>query len=149
MSPNATQGAILIVDDDADDRLMIEDAFHDCGIGSALRFAVDGEELMDYLHRRPGFNDTARHPPPCLILLDLNMPRKDGREALAEIKSDPMFRQTPVVVLTTSKSPDDIARCYQMGANSYITKPGDYAALLDLVRGLARYWLQLVQLPRA
>ena len=140
---------ILIADDDPDDRELTRDALQECRLVNDVHFVKDGEELVDYLNRRGEYRHLAGTALPGLILLDLNMPRKDGREALAEIKSDPMLRQTPVIVLTTSKSPDDIARCYQMGANSYISKPGDYAALLDMVRGLTRYWLQLVQLPRA
>lgn len=149
MDQHAQEVTILIADDDADDRVMIEDAFRDSGLCNPLRFAADGEELMDYLHRRGQFADATAYPMPGLILLDLNMPLKDGREALREIKSDPTLRQTPVVVLTTSRAPEDIARSYQNGANAFITKPGGYLALLEMVQNLSRYWLHTVRLPPA
>ena len=102
---------------------------------------------MDYLHRRGAFADAERFPPPSLILLDLNMPRKNGREALVEIKSDPELRKIPVVVLSTSHSDEDIERSYRDGVNSFITKPSSFAGFLDVVRTLGRYWLDIVELP--
>ncbi len=149
MGQAALPVTILIADDDADDRMMIEDAFRESGLCNPLQFATDGEELMDYLHRRRQYADAEAYPMPGLILLDLNMPRKDGREVLREIKSDPALRHTPVVVLSTSRSPEDIARSYQNGASAFITKPGGYLALLDMVQNLSRYWLQTVRLPPA
>src|ERR687893_1855302 len=114
---------ILMADDDADDRMMTQEAFAESRIANDLRFVVDGEELMDYLKRRGRYADPALSPRPGLILLDLNMPRKDGREALREIKADPSLRQIPVVVLTTSKAEEDIYGTYDLGVNSFITKP--------------------------
>lgn len=140
---------ILMAEDDADDRLMTREAFQECRLGNPLQFVVDGEELMDYLKRRGQFADAARYPMPGLILLDLNMPRKDGREALREIKADPALRDIPVVVLTTSKAEEDVANSYSDGANSFITKPVSFAALIEVVQTLGKYWLQIVDLPPA
>lgn len=109
-------------------------------------FLEDGEELTDYLFRR-GRWASVDAPRPELILLDLNMPRKDGREALAEIKADPDLRRIPVVVLTTSSSPEDVRRAYSLGANSYVTKPGSYEGLVAAVRALQTWWFGCVTLP--
>jgi len=138
---------ILMADDDQDDREMTAEAFKECRLFNPLRFVVDGEELMDYLKRRNGFDDDVAFPMPGLILLDLNMPRKDGREALREIKADPALGDIPVVVLTTSKAEEDIALSYRDGANSFITKPVSFSALLEVVQTLGKYWLQIVDLP--
>ncbi|WP_290887069.1 response regulator [Arenimonas sp.] len=138
---------ILMAEDDADDRLMTREAFQECRLGNPLQFVADGEELMDYLKRRGPYADAARFPMPGLILLDLNMPRKDGREALREIKADPALREIPVVVLTTSKAEEDVANSYSDGANSFITKPVSFAALIEVVQTLGKYWLQIVDLP--
>jgi CheY-like chemotaxis protein len=138
---------ILMAEDDPDDRLMTREAFAECRLGNPLQFVADGEELMDYLQRRGPYADDVRHPIPGLILLDLNMPRKDGREALREIKADPQLRHIPVVILTTSKAEDDVAASYRDGANSFITKPVSFAALIDVVQALGKYWLQIVDLP--
>jgi two-component system response regulator len=138
---------ILMADDDPDDRLMTKDAFDECHLANDLRFVCDGEELMDYLHRRGRYSDPKSSPRPGLILLDLNMPKKDGREALREIKSDPRLRSIRIVVLTTSKAEDDIDRIYDLSATSYITKPVTFVALVDLVKTLGKYWLEIVELP--
>ena len=138
---------ILMAEDDADDRLMTREAFQECRLGNPLQFVSDGEELMDYLKRRGPYADAVRFPMPGLILLDLNMPRKDGREALREIKADPALREIPVVVLTTSKAEEDVANSYSAGANSFITKPVSFAALIEVVQTLGKYWLQIVDLP--
>ena len=140
---------ILMAEDDADDRLMTREAFQECRLGNPLQFVADGEELMDYLKRRGPYADAVRFPMPGLILLDLNMPRKDGREALREIKADPALREIPVVVLTTSKAEEDVANSYSDGANSFITKPVSFAALIEVVQTLGKYWLQIVDLPPA
>ncbi len=147
MPMHASPSAILMADDDPDDRLMTEEAFAECGVGHPLRFVVDGEALLDYLLRRGPYADEQAYPMPCLILLDLNMPRKDGREALQEIKAHPQLRQIPVVVFTTSKSDEDVRRSYEDGSNSFITKPVSFTGLLDIVHILGRYWLDLVRLP--
>src|SRR4051794_13748222 len=114
---------ILMADDDADDRLMTKEAFEESHLANDLRFVENGVELMDYLKRRGKYRDPGTSPRPGLILLDLNMPRKDGREALEEIKQDPSLRRIPVVVLTTSKEEEDVHRSYELHVNSYITKP--------------------------
>lgn len=138
---------ILMADDDPDDRLMTQEAFTECRVGNPLRFVSNGEELLDYLHRRGEYADEAAYPMPGLVLLDLNMPRKDGREVLREIKGDPRLCGIPVVILTTSKAEEDVLRSYQDGVNSFITKPVTFAALLEVVQTLGRYWLQVVDLP--
>jgi CheY-like chemotaxis protein len=137
---------ILLVDDDEDDRLNTEHAFGKHRLANELRFAVDGEDLMNYLRRR---GEYANAPRPGLILLDLNMPRKDGREALKEIKEDPELRNIPVVVLTTSGEEEDILRTYDLGANSFIRKPVEFDALVKIVDTIGRYWFQVVELPPA
>ncbi|MES2730861.1 MAG: response regulator [Bacteroidota bacterium] len=138
---------ILIADDDAEDRLLVQEAMEESCLTNQLAFVEDGEELMDYLHRRGKFTDKKKYPAPGLILLDLNMPRKDGREALKEIKSDPQLRVIPIVVLTTSKAEEDILRTYDLGVNSFITKPVTFSALVDIMRTLGKYWFEIVQLP--
>src|ERR1700756_3269903 len=120
---------ILMADDDADDRLMTKEAFEESRLANDLRFVEDGVELLDYLKRRGKYEDPTASPLPGLILLDLNMPKKDGREALAEIKADPELQRIPVVILTTSKQEEDIYRSYQLHANSYITKPVTFEQL--------------------
>ncbi len=138
---------ILMADDDADDRQMTKEAFEECHLVNDLRFVEDGEELMDYLYRRGKYADPASSPRPGLILLDLNMPRKDGREALEEIKNDPRLRTIRVVVLTTSKAEEDIVRTYNLSAASYITKPVTFEGLLDVIKTMGKYWLEIVELP--
>jgi CheY-like chemotaxis protein len=112
-----------------------------------LRFVVDGEDLMDYLHHRGKYQDPASSPRPGIILLDLNMPKKDGREALKEIKSDPELRRIPVVVLTTSDAEEDIIRSYDMGVNSFIKKPVTFDGMVEIMKALGDYWFQIVELP--
>jgi CheY-like chemotaxis protein len=137
----------LMADDDPDDRLLIKEAFEESLITNSIYFVEDGVELMDYLYKSDQFAPPAEAPTPDLILLDLNMPRKDGREALAEIKNDPQLRYIPVVVLTTSKAEEDIMRSYDIGAASYITKPVTFDGLVESIRGLGQYWVQIVRLP--
>lgn len=143
---------ILMADDDEDDRLLALDALRESGQNAELYFVADGKELLDYLKMQgeyaPGDEETKRKAPrPDLILLDLNMPRLDGREALRQIKSDPTLRRTPVVILTTSKAEEDIWRSYDEGANSYVTKPVSFEGLVDVMKDLKRYWAETVQLP--
>jgi two-component system, response regulator len=135
---------ILMADDDEDDRRNTEEAFREHHLANEFRTVRDGEELMEFLRRQGRYRDAPR---PGLILLDLNMPRKDGREALKEIKSDPALRQIPVVILTTSKAEEDILKTYDLGANSFITKPVGFESLVQLVTTMTRYWFQLVELP--
>ena len=138
---------ILMAEDDPDDRLLTNQALKDQRLANDLRFVEDGEELLDYLHHRGRYADPATSPRPGLILLDLNMPRKDGREALAEIKADPRLRRIPVVVLTTSKAEEDILRSYDLGANSYVTKPVTFEGLASAIKILGQYWFDIVELP--
>ena len=136
-----------MADDDEDDRLMAKEAFEEARLANKLRFVEDGEELLDYLYHRGKYTDPAESPRPGLILLDLNMPKKDGREALRDIKSDPDLRQIPIVVLTTSKAEQDIYRSYDLGVNSFITKPVSFEGMVFVVSTLAQYWFEIVQLP--
>jgi CheY-like chemotaxis protein len=139
---------ILLADDDEDDRDFTRDALRDAGVPNEMKFVVDGQDLMDYLRREGMYADGSIDAPrPSVILLDLNMPRKDGREALAEIKTDDALRTIPVVALTTSRDEKDIIRTYRLGANSFITKPVTFEALVDAMRTVHRYWLELVELP--
>jgi CheY-like chemotaxis protein len=151
--PSQAQGpksiTILLADDDADDRMLAEDALKESRLANDLRFVENGEELMEYLRREGRFADAAESPTPGLILLDLNMPRKDGREALREIKSDPSLRHIPIVVLTTSKAEEDIYRTYDLGVNSFITKPVTFDGLVNVMRTLGTYWFEIVELPPA
>lgn len=138
---------ILMADDDTDDQLLAQEALRESRLANELRIVQDGEELMEYLHREGRYAQAQDAPRPGLILLDLNMPRKDGREALKEIKSDPVLRRIPVVVLTTSKQDADLIRSYDLGANSFITKPVTFDGLVEVMKGLGRYWFEIVDLP--
>ena len=143
-----TQDPVVIVmaDDDADDRMLARDAMRESGLGNPFIIVEDGQELMDFL-KRVGRFASPDTPRPGLILLDLNMPRMDGRQALRAIKSDPDLRSIPVVVLTTSKTEEDILRSYDLGANSFITKPVTFDRLVEIMRGLGLYWFNITQLP--
>ncbi len=138
---------ILMADDDDDDRLLARDALTESQISSDLRFVENGEELLDYLLHRGKFEQASEAPRPGLILLDLNMPRKDGREALREIRADPELRRIPVVVLTTSKADTDVGAIYDLGANSFISKPFQFEALVSVMKAIGQYWFQTVELP--
>jgi CheY-like chemotaxis protein len=139
---------ILVTDDDEEDLQMTQEALRESRLGNDLRITRDGEELMDYLLRRGRYADPSDSPIPGLILLDLNMPKKDGREALAEIKANPDLRQIPVIVLTTSQAEEDIFRSYDLGVNSFITKPVTFAGLIEAMKVLSQYWFEIVELPR-
>ena len=139
---------ILLADDDEEDRMLACDALAESRLSNAISCVTDGEDLMDYLHRRGKYAPPAEAPRPGLILLDLNMPKKDGREALREIKSDPTLRQIPVVVMTTSKAEQDIYSSYDSGASSFICKPVTFEGLVDVMKGVGRYWLEIVDLPQ-
>ena len=138
---------ILMADDDPDDRLLVQDAFDEIRLANPLVFVEDGHELMDFLYRRDSYAHLAGTPMPGLILLDLNMPRKDGREALKEIKQDPDLRTIPIIVLTTSNAEEDILRTYDLGTNSFIVKPVTFDKLVEIIRKVTQYWLEIVRLP--
>lgn len=135
---------ILMADDDADDRMLTKEALEESRVLNDLRFVEDGEELMKFLKKQGEYADAPR---PGLILLDLNMPKKDGREALKEIKEDPELRRIPIVVMTTSKAEEDIFRSYDLGASSFITKPVTFDRLVELMKTLGQYWVEFVELP--
>ena len=139
--------SILIADDDADDRMMISDALRESRLANVIHFVENGVDLMDYLLHRGKYGDASKFPRPGLILLDLNMPKMDGREALREIKSNPKLKRIPVVVLTTSKAEEDVYRTYNLGVNSFVTKPVKFESLVSIVQGIGRYWFEIVELP--
>jgi CheY-like chemotaxis protein len=138
---------ILMADDDSDDCELTRCALRESRVVNDFYVVEDGEELMDFLKRRGPYSDPAVAPRPNVILLDLNMPRKTGREALEEIKGDPALRQIPVVVLTTSRAEEEIYRSYDIGANSFISKPLTFQGLVEVMKGLGRYWFEVVELP--
>ncbi len=138
---------ILMADDDPDDFLMIKEALDESPLACDLYYVEDGEELMDYLHHRGKYSDPESSPVPGLILLDLNMPRKDGREALKEIKEDKQLKRIPIVVLTTSNAEEDIQRTYKLGVNSFISKPVSFESLVEIMKTLTKYWFEIVELP--
>jgi two-component system, response regulator len=139
---------ILVADDDEDDCELIRDALGEPQLAEHMRFVFDGQQLIDYL-RHQGRYATApsEAPPPGIILLDLNMPKKDGREALAEIKSDESLRHIPVVVLTTSSDEEDVLRTHDLGASSYITKPVTFNGLIEVMNTWKQYWFSAAELP--
>ncbi len=136
---------ILLADDDPDDRLLVQEAFAENHLLNVVHTVEDGEELLEYLHKKGKFAETAVRPN--MILLDLNMPRKSGFEALQEIKADPELRSIPVVVLTTSKAEEDVIRSYDLGVNSFVVKPVTFESLVELVKTIGNYWFQIVELP--
>ena len=140
---------ILMADDDPDDRLLTADALKEARLINDIRFVENGEELLDYLRKQGKFSGTVDAPRPGLILLDLNMPRKDGRTVLKELKQDADLRTIPVVVLTTSKDDEDVYKSYDLGVNSYIVKPVTFEALVDILQTLEKYWFEIVELPPA
>lgn len=146
--PDKRSIVILIADDDAEDRMLVRDALEESRLKNSIHFVENGEELMDYLHHRGKYADTEVYPTPGLILLDLNMPKKDGREALKELKADDRLRLIPVVVLTTSKAEEDILRTYDLGVSSFITKPVTFSSLVDVMKTLSKYWFEIVELPK-
>ena len=137
---------VLLADDDPDDRMLVEEAFGEIDSSYDLRFVDDGEELMDYLRREGRFTEEAA-PKPALILLDLNMPKKDGREAACEIKADPALRRIPIVVLTTSTSEEDVLHTYGVGVNSFVSKPVTFEGMLALAREVSTFWIETIDLP--
>ncbi len=147
MSHSHNPTVILVAEDDEDDHIMIKDAWEESRLPSAIFFVKDGEELIDYLRHQGRFSDKSASPMPGLILLDLNMPRKDGRQALKEIKNDPQLRCIPVVAFTTSQAEEDILQTYDLGVNSFISKPVSFDALVEILKNLGKYWFEIVELP--
>lgn len=137
----------LMADDDPDDRMLAQQALREYRLKNGMVFVEDGEELLDYLKQRGKYAAAGCAPRPGVILLDLNMPRKDGRQALAEIKADPQLRHIPVVVLTTSKAEEDVLRSYDLGVNAYITKPVTFQGLAEVMKTLSMFWFEIVRLP--
>jgi CheY-like chemotaxis protein len=140
---------ILMAEDDADDRMMAKKALLENWVANPLVTVNNGEELMDYLYQKGKYSDPVASHKPCFILLDLNMPRMDGRAALKLIKADENLKSIPVVIMTTSKAEEDIVASYNIGANSYITKPFTFEGLVKVIKGLKDYWLEIVELPSA
>ena len=147
--PGAANSSFCIVmaDDDPDDRLLTRRALEKNNIVNEFHTVEDGEELLDFLHRRGDYAGR-EGPRPGLVLLDLNMPRMDGREALREMKSDPELRRIPVVVLTTSEAEQDVLESYDLGVNAFVTKPVTFEELVKTLRGVGNFWFEIVELPR-
>jgi CheY-like chemotaxis protein len=138
---------LLIAEDDEDDYLLVKEALEDVRLRNTVHWVKDGEELMDYLLRQGEYADPEKSPRPGIILLDLNMPRKDGREALREIKSNPDLKNIPVIVLTVSRAEEDVIRSYDLGVNSYIRKPVRFDEFIEAIKIFEKYWLEIVSLP--
>jgi CheY-like chemotaxis protein len=147
MTTDPKKIAILMADDDDDDYLLTQKALKQSKLLNKLSRVSDGEELMDYLRRHGSYTDENEYERPGVILLDLNMPKKDGREALKEIKADPNLCDIPIVVFTTSKAEEDIYKSYQLGVNSFITKPVTFESLIQTMKTLGKYWFEIVELP--
>ena len=136
-----------MADDDEDDILLTQKALQKGKLLNTLYSVKDGEELLDYLQFRGDYTDPAKAPRPGIILLDLNMPKKDGREALREIKSHADLQDIPIVIFTTSKAEEDIYRSYKLGVNSFITKPVTFENMIEVMQALGKYWFEVVTLP--
>ncbi len=147
MSESRRPVIILYAEDDPEDRMLVEDAMEEGRLANELHFVEDGEELMDYLHRRGKYTELSNRPLPGLILLDLNMPKKDGREALGEIKADPNLRRIPIVVLTTSKAEEDILSSYDLGVSGFVIKPVTFESLVSILKTVTKYWFEIVEPP--
>jgi CheY-like chemotaxis protein len=147
MGRECTPITILVADDDADDRMLIEDAFDESRLQNPLHFVEDGEQLLEYLRREGAYENLRGEPYPGVILLDLNMPKMCGRTALGVIKEDPELCRIPIIILTTSKAEEDILRTYGLGVSSFITKPVTFDHLVDVVRTIGAYWIEIVALP--
>jgi len=147
MAREGTPITILVADDDADDRMLIQDAFEESCLQNPLDFVEDGEQLLEYLRREGKYESLKGQPYPGVILLDLNMPRMDGRTALSKIKEDPDLCRIPVIILTTSKAEEDILRTYGLGVSSFITKPVTFDRLVEVVKTIGAYLIEIVALP--
>ena len=148
MMNNKKPITVLLAEDDADDRLTVREAFVEARLLNDMRYVVDGQDLMDYLLHEGKYTAPGAAPRPGIILLDFNMPKKDGREALREIKAHPDLRRIPVVVLTTSKAEEDVFRSYDLGASSFITKPVTFSSMVETIKVLGEYWFEIVELPK-
>ncbi len=146
--PLPKQGVILYAEDDDDDYLLVKEAFEEAGLHFDMRRVKDGEELMDYLLSRGRYGNVGEFPRAMVILLHLNMPKKDGREALKEIKANPQLRRIPVVVLTTSRAEEDVFRAYDMGVNSYLRKPIHFDKFVEIAKAFAKFWFDVATLPK-
>jgi CheY-like chemotaxis protein len=146
MNNSVKTKSILLVEDDPDDIYLISEAIDECQLEAQIFIVQDGEELVDFLRHQGKFTAVEKYPQPDLILLDLNMPRKDGREALREIKEDSALRSIPVVILTTSKSGKDLENMYALGASGFVTKPASFSELRETIEKIGSYWLSTVQL---
>lgn len=138
---------ILVADDDSDDRHMMQEAFAESKLANRLFFVEDGVQVFDYLDRHGSYSDAKAYPWPSLLLLDLNMPKMDGREVLKRLQADPRYSGIRVIVMTTSQAEEDILRSYRLSAASYITKPVSFERLVQIVQALGRYWFEIVELP--
>jgi CheY-like chemotaxis protein len=147
MKPPAQTIRIVVADDDADDRMMIKEAFEESKLANPIDFVEDGIQLLEYLNRQGKFAHLKGQPYPAFILLDLNMPRMDGRTVLKEIRESSEFHRIPIVILTTSKAEADIIKTYNLGVNSFICKPVSFDKLVDIVKTVGHYWIEIVALP--
>jgi len=138
---------ILMAEDDQEDQLIAKKALRKAKLRNPLYFVNDGEELLDYLNRKPPFDDDEAYPFPGLVILDMNMPRKDGRQALMEIRSTPSLSNVPVVILSTSSEEEEIWRGYNLGANSYICKPVNFEKMVTIMQSIGKYWFTIVEAP--
>ena len=136
---------ILIAEDDADDRFLLNAAFEENGFKDKLHFVENGVELLDFLHSITQNNLSAKLP--SFILLDLNMPKKDGREVLKELKQNPLYKKIPVIIFSTTNNEQEMRRCYELGANSYITKPNSFESLIKTIAVLRSYWIHISSIP--
>ena len=146
-SNNTNRLVILYAEDDSEDQMLMRDAYEEGQLDDQLKIVNDGEELMDYLYRRNHYSDPVEAPVPDIILLDLNLPKIDGREALKTIKEDPELKKVPVIALTTSKTEEDIQMTYELGVNSFITKPIRFDSLVKIMIAMKEYWGETVELP--
>jgi len=144
MNESRKMAPVLMAEDDADDRMLVEKAFLENRVANPLVTVANGAELLDYLYKKGKYFEAVH---PCFIILDLNMPKMDGREALKIIKDDEKLRKIPVVIMTTSKAEEDVLVSYAVGANSYITKPMTFEGLVKMIKTLKDYWLEIVELP--
>lgn len=147
MKGRETNVTILMADDDEDDGILVREALAESQLPIELYIVSNGEQLMDYLYHRGGYANNSSLPHPDLILLDLNMAKIRGLEALKEIKTDPQLRRIPVVILSRSRREEDIYNTYELGANSFITKPVTFASLVEVMKTLVKYWFEIVKLP--